>query len=203
MAETAARHLKATVLELGGKAPMLVLDDADLDEAVRAAAFGAFLNQGQICMSTERIVVDAVVADAFAARLARYAMTLVASDSRKGQTPLGSLVGREAADRILGLVRDAVAKGATLLCGGHANGTFMDATVLDHVAPNMAIYTEESFGPVVALVRGAWGRRSRPGRQRHRLRTLVRGIRTGRRAGHRGRAAHRVRHLPRQWRDRA
>ena len=153
VAETAARHLKAIVLELGGKAPMLVLDDADLDEAVRAAAFGAFLNQGQICMSTERIVVDAAVGDDFAAKLARHALTLLASDSRKGQTPLGSLVGHEAADRVLGLVRDAVAKGARLLCGGHANGTFMDATVLDHVTPNMAIYTEESFGPVVALVR--------------------------------------------------
>ena len=153
VAETAARHLKAIVLELGGKAPMLVLDDADIDEAVRAAAFGAFLNQGQICMSTERIVVDAAVADTFAAQLKRHALTLVAGDPRKGETALGSLVGREAADRVLGLVGDAVAKGARLLCGGHVDGTFMDATVLDHVSPNMAIYAEESFGPVVALVR--------------------------------------------------
>ncbi len=153
VAQSAARHLKPAVLELGGKAPLLVLDDADLEEAVKAAAFGAFMNQGQICMSTERIVVDAAVADAFAARLTRKALTLVAGDPRKGQAPLGSVVGRDAADRVIGLVRDAVAKGAQLLCGGHANGTFLDATVLDHVTPHMAIYAEESFGPVVAIVR--------------------------------------------------
>ena len=153
IAQTAARHLKPVVLELGGKAPFLVLDDADLDEAVRAAAFGAFMNQGQICMSTERIVVDESVADVFADRLAIKARTLVAGDPRRASAPLGSLVGREAADRVVGLVRDAVSKGARLLCGGHATGTFMDATVLDHVTPTMRIYAEESFGPVVALVR--------------------------------------------------
>jgi len=151
--EAAARHLKPALLELGGKAPFLVLEDADLDEAVRAAAFGAFMNQGQICMSTERIVVDDTVADAFAEKLARKAATLVAGDPRKANTPLGSIVGFEAVERIDGLVKDAVAKGARILTGGHANGTLMDATVLDHVTSAMRIYAEESFGPVVAIVR--------------------------------------------------
>ncbi|MGO8833455.1 MAG: aldehyde dehydrogenase [Roseiarcus sp.] len=153
VAEVAARHLKPALLELGGKAPFVVLDDADLDEAVKAAAFGAFFNQGQICMSTERIVVDEAVADAFAAKFARKAATLVAGDPRQGNTPLGSLVGYEAVERINRLIKDAVSKGARLLAGGPANSILMDATVLDHVTPAMQIYSEESFGPVAALVR--------------------------------------------------
>ena len=153
VAELAARHLKPALLELGGKAPLLVLDDADLDEAVAAAAFGAFMNQGQICMSTERLIVDESVADAFAAKLAVKAATLVAGDPRKGRTPLGALVGFDAVERVLGLVRDAVAKGARLIAGGAANGVLMDATVLDAVTPAMRIYAEESFGPVAAIIR--------------------------------------------------
>jgi len=153
VAELAARHLKPALLELGGKAPLIVLDDADLDEAVAAAAFGAFMNQGQICMSTERLIVDESVADAFAAKLAAKAATLVAGDPRKGRTPLGALVGFDAVERVLGLVRDAVAKGARLIAGGAANGVLMDATVLDNVTPAMRIYAEESFGPVAAIIR--------------------------------------------------
>jgi acyl-CoA reductase-like NAD-dependent aldehyde dehydrogenase len=153
VAELAARHLKPALLELGGKAPLIVLDDADLDEAVAAAAFGAFMNQGQICMSTERLIVDESVADAFAAKLAVKAATLVAGDPRKGRTPLGALVGFDAAERVLCLVRDAVAKGARLIAGGAANGVLMDATVLDNVTPAMRIYAEESFGPVAAIIR--------------------------------------------------
>ena len=153
IAETAARYLKPVVLELGGKAPFVVLDDADLDEAVKAAAFGAFMNQGQICMATERIVVDESVADAFVGRMASKALTLPAGDPRASSKPLGSLVGQDAVERVMGLVRDAVSKGAQLICGGRAAGPFMDATVLDHVTPIMRIYAEESFGPVVAIVR--------------------------------------------------
>lgn len=153
VAEAAARHLKPALLELGGKAPFVVLDDADLDEAVRAAAFGAFMNQGQICMSTERIVVDAAVADAFAEKLARKAATLVAGDPRLAATPLGSVIGLDAVERIDTLVKDAVLRGARILAGGHFRGTLMDATVLDHVTPAMRIYGEESFGPVVSMVR--------------------------------------------------
>ena len=153
IAELAARHLKPVLLELGGKAPLLVLDDADLDDAVAAAAFGAFMNQGQICMSTERLIVDEAVVDAFTRKLAAKAATLVAGDPRKAKAPLGAMISREAVERVLSLVRDAVAKGALLICGGHANGVLMDATLLDHVTPAMRIYHEESFGPVAAIIR--------------------------------------------------
>ena len=153
VAEVAARHLTPALLELGGKAPFVVLDDADLDEAVAAAAFGAFMNQGQICMSTERIVVDATVADAFAEKLAKKAATLVSGDPRRAATPLGSVIGLDAVERIDALVKDAVLRGARILAGGHARGTLMDATVLDHVTSAMRIYGEELFGPVVSIVR--------------------------------------------------
>jgi acyl-CoA reductase-like NAD-dependent aldehyde dehydrogenase len=153
IAETAARHLKPVLLELGGKAPLIVLDDADVDAAVKAAAFGAFMNQGQICMSTERIIVDNAVADEFVEKFAAKATSLPAGDPRSGNVVLGSIVSREAAKSISDLVADAVNKGAKLVAGGDLNGTVMSATVLDEVTPTHRIYSEESFGPVVSIVR--------------------------------------------------
>ena len=151
--ELSARYLKPAVLELGGKAPMLVLDDANLDEAVNGAAFGAFMHQGQICMSTERVVVDETVADAFVAKFAAKASSLPAGDPRGGNVVLGSLVSVEAAEKVERLVKDAVDKGAKLVAGGKREGSIMEATVLDHVKPHMDIYYEESFGPVASVIR--------------------------------------------------
>jgi acyl-CoA reductase-like NAD-dependent aldehyde dehydrogenase len=111
------------------------------------------MNQGQICMSTERIVVDEKVATPFVEMLARKAATLVAGNPLEGKMPLGTIIGYEAVARIDALVKDAVSKGARILTGGRANGTLMDATVLDHATPAMRIYSEESFGPVVAVIR--------------------------------------------------
>jgi len=153
IAQIAAKHLKRVLLELGGKAPLVILDDADLDEAVKAAAFGAYMNQGQICMSTERIVIDERVADAFVEKLAAKARSLPSGDPRKGEVVLGSLVASQAADRVNALIADSIAKGAKLVCGGVMPGTILPATIVDHVTPNMRIYGEESFGPVVTVVR--------------------------------------------------
>jgi acyl-CoA reductase-like NAD-dependent aldehyde dehydrogenase/ABC-type branched-subunit amino acid transport system ATPase component len=153
IAQTAAPYLKPVLLELGGKAPMIVLDDADLDAAVDAAAFGAFMNQGQICMSTERLVVDETVADAFVAKLAAKASKLPAGDPAKGDVVLGSVVNAEAVKRIAELLEDAKAKGAKVAAGGGIEGTIMQATVLDHVDSSMRVYGEESFGPVVSVIR--------------------------------------------------
>jgi len=153
IAQTCARHLKPVVLELGGKAPLVVLDDADVDAAVNAAAFGAFANSGQICMSTERIVVDETIADEFVAKFAAKAQSLPLGDPREGPVVLGSVVDMSTVARCNALVDDALAKGATLVCGGRADSTLMPATVLDHVTPAMQIYREESFGPVKAIVR--------------------------------------------------
>ena len=111
IAKKCAEHLKPVLLELGGKSPLVVLDDADLDEAVNAAAFGAFANQGQICMSTERIVVDEKVADEFVERFAAKAKSLTVGDPREGKAILGSLIDRSAAERVTSLVLDAVRQG--------------------------------------------------------------------------------------------
>lgn len=153
IAETAGRYLKPTLLELGGKAPMLVLDDADIEQAVAAAAFGAYMNQGQICMSTERIIVDEKIADEFVSALATKVSTLVAGDPKKGSTPLGSVVDQTATQRIKELIDDAVVKGARLVAGGGANATLVDAALLDNVSANMRVYSEESFGPLAAVIR--------------------------------------------------
>jgi len=153
IAQRAARHLKPCLLELGGKAPLIVLDDADLDEAVKAAAFGAFMNQGQICMSTERIIVVDTVAEDFATKFAAKAASMPAGDPRKGATPLGAVVDRKTVTHVNSLIEDALSKGATLRAGGIAESVLMPATVVDGVTDAMNIYRDESFGPVVAMIR--------------------------------------------------
>ncbi len=153
IAKRAAQHLKPCLLELGGKAPLIVLEDADLDEAVKAAAFGAFMNQGQICMSTERIIVVEAVADAFAAKFAAKAKSLATGDPREGTTPLGAVVDRKTVDHVNSLINDATAKGATVLSGGTADSVLMPATVVDGVTSAMNLYRDESFGPIVAMIR--------------------------------------------------
>lgn len=153
IAQSCARHLKPSLLELGGKAPLIVLDDADVDAAVDAAVFSAFANSGQTCMSAERIILDDKIADEFARKFAARAQSLPLRDPRKGPTVLGSVSDKSVVERCNALIDDAVAKGARLLCGGRSESTLMRATVLDHVTPAMRIYDEESFGPVKALVR--------------------------------------------------
>jgi benzaldehyde dehydrogenase (NAD) len=141
IAHRAAENLKPVLLELGGKAPLIVLEDADLDEAVKAAAFGAFMNAGQICMSTERIIVVEAVADEFAEKFAGKAASMPAP-------AVGDLVDGEAQATFQVLVEDALAKGAARLGDG-------PATVIDRVAPSMRLYRDESFGPVVGIIRVA------------------------------------------------
>jgi acyl-CoA reductase-like NAD-dependent aldehyde dehydrogenase/ABC-type branched-subunit amino acid transport system ATPase component len=154
IALTCAKHLKPSVLELGGKAPMVVLDDADLEAAVNGAAFGAFANSGQICMSTERFIVDRKIADDFVAMFAKKAKGLPLGDPRKPEpVVLGSVIGMGTVEHCNALIDDALAKGAKLVCGGKADSTLMPATLLDHVTPKMRIYHEETFGPVKCIVR--------------------------------------------------
>ncbi len=153
IAKRAAEHIKPCLLELGGKAPLLVLEDADLDEAVKAAAFGAFMNQGQICMSTERIIVVEVVADAFAAKFAEKVNSLATGDPREGKTPLGAVVDQKTVSHVNALIDDALIKGATVLSGGKCDSVLMPATVVDNVTAGMSIYRDESFGPVTAMIR--------------------------------------------------
>jgi acyl-CoA reductase-like NAD-dependent aldehyde dehydrogenase len=153
LAQLAAKYLKPILLELGGKAPLLVLADADIDAAVNATVFGAFANQGQICMSTERVIVDRSVADEFAQKLAKRVAALPVGNPNEGEFVLGSVVGAPTVQRVQRLVGEAVKQGAKVLCGGDAKGTIMSGLVVDHVTPAMALFREESFGPQVSITR--------------------------------------------------
>ncbi|MDB5929885.1 MAG: Aldehyde Dehydrogenase [Polaromonas sp.] len=154
IAQKAATHLKRCLLELGGKSPLVVLEDADVDEAVKAAVFGSFLYQGQICMSTERLVVDEAIANEFVAKFAARASALEAGDPASNpHCVIGPMISPSSGTRINDLLQDALAKGAILVCGGQASGAVMPATILDHVKPNMKIYDEETFGPITVIVR--------------------------------------------------
>ncbi|MEO6389249.1 MAG: aldehyde dehydrogenase [Croceibacterium sp.] len=154
IAQRAAGHLKPVLLELGGKAPMIVLEDADLDEAVKAAAFGAYMNQGQICMSTERIIVVESVADEFARKFADKVKSMSVGDPAAGKTPLGAVVDRHTVEKCYALIEDAVSQGAELLTGGETTqNVLMPAHLVDKVTPAMKLFRDESFGPVVGIAR--------------------------------------------------
>lgn len=155
IAMRAAEQLKPCLLELGGKAPLIVLEDADLDETVKAAAFGAYFNQGQICMSTERLIVVEAVADEFAQRFADKVRTLEAGDPAVDGAALGAVVDEHTVERVNTLIDDAVSKGAEILVGGKCDSVLMPPTLLDHVTGSMALYREESFGPIVGMIRAA------------------------------------------------
>lgn len=144
----AGQHLKPALLELGGKAPLIVLEDADIDQAVAAAVFGSFMNHGQICMSTERIVVDHKIADVFSAALVARVQQLDGSPALQGR-----LISERAAQQALDLVLDAQHKGAKVLTPVHRDGARMQPVVIDRVQPSMDVYREESFGPIASIVR--------------------------------------------------
>lgn len=153
VAVEAAQVLKRCVLELSGKSPLIVLEDADVDAAAAAAITGAFFNQGQVCMSTERIIVIEDIADRFVETLVQKTVDLSASDPKVSTAPLGRLINADAAARVADLVADAVHHGAALKRGGEVAGEVMQPAVLDHVTPGMRIYREESFGPVASVIR--------------------------------------------------
>lgn len=153
IAETAAKYLKPVLLELGGKAPVVVLNEADINEAVNAVAFGAFFNQGQICMSTERVLVQDNIADQFIEKLIEKTRSIRAGNPTSKDNVLGVLESRRAANRIQHLLEDAQNKGADLPLGIHIEDTTMQPTLVLNIKPDMLLYREESFGPVCTVQR--------------------------------------------------
>jgi acyl-CoA reductase-like NAD-dependent aldehyde dehydrogenase len=151
----AAQHLKPAVLELGGKNPLIILEDADPDLAVDAAVFGAFMNSGQICMSTDRIIIHDSLVEAFIPRYVERIRALPCGDPADPATIVGPLINRRGAQRIAGLVKDAAAKGATLLTGDGSiegpNETLIRPVVLTDVTTDMDIFRSEIFGPAVVI----------------------------------------------------
>ena len=151
LAEAAGRNLKRIVLELGGYNPLIVLADADVEYAVNASAFGSFMHQGQICMSTRRIIVERSIADEFSQRLAEKTAGLKTGDPKEPDTVIGPLINAQALKSVRSRVEDAVAKGAKVLAGGEAVGPAFQATLLADVPEDSEFAREETFGPVVAI----------------------------------------------------
>jgi acyl-CoA reductase-like NAD-dependent aldehyde dehydrogenase len=151
VAEAAGRNLKRTVLELGGYNPLVVLADADVEYAVDAAAFGAYLHQGQICMSARKLIVERAVADAFSERLAEKTAGLKVGDPKEPDTIVGPLINEQALATVKARVEEAVSKGARVLAGGHAVGPCFEPTLLADVPSDCELAHLETFGPVAAI----------------------------------------------------
>lgn len=157
LAVEAARNLKRFTLEMGGKSPLIVLGDADLDYAVDAAAFGIFLHQGQVCMASSKVIVEAPLFDAFCEKFAAKAKTIKVGHPRDPETVVGPLIRPSQIAFIDGHLDDAKAKGAEIILGGSHEGQYFAPTILTGVTPEMRIYNEESFGPVVSIFKVADG----------------------------------------------
>ena len=153
IAAKAGAHLKKCCVELGGKDALIVCDDADMDRATAAANFGSFMHQGQICMSVEKILVQESVFDEFLSRFAARAAKLKVGDpsADKGHV-IGPLINDKQAGKVREQIEDAVAKGARVVIGGGVEGRFVEPTILTGVTPDMKVYAEETFGPVVPVI---------------------------------------------------
>src|SRR5467141_3007032 len=151
LAERAGRTLKRTVLELGGFNPMIILDDVDMDYAVRTATFGSFFHQGQICLNTRRIIIQRKIYAEFLSKFVARTKTLPSGDPLNPKTLIGPLITRAALELVDGRVKEAVAKGAQLQTGGTFDGQIYQPTILTDVPLDTAVANEETFGPVVVV----------------------------------------------------
>ncbi|RLL21818.1 aldehyde dehydrogenase family protein [Acinetobacter chengduensis] len=145
--------LKRVALELGGNAPLVVLDDADLDLAASIAAFGRFLHQGQICMSTNRVIVDAKVHDAFVNKLINKVKTIPYGDPDETTTIVGPIINKNQIKNIKQLIEQGIAQGAELVLGGEIKNNVIPPHVFINVDPESALAKEESFGPVLPIIK--------------------------------------------------
>lgn len=152
VAELAAKHFKQYYLELGGKNPLIILKDADMEYAVKTAIMSGLLHQGEICMSADRIIVEEPFADEFAKQLAGFVSHLPSGDPKDPQTFIGPVIHDKQVQDIDAHVKDAIEKGAELLTGGTYEGRVYAPTVLKNITPDMKIYYEETFGPVISII---------------------------------------------------
>ena len=152
IAETCGRHLKRSLLELGGKAPMIVMADADLDEAVNAANFGAFMHSGQICMATERIIVDGKVADEFTDGLAKKASAMTVGDPTNPETMIGPLINKARSSVSPSWSRTRSRRAPRSPPAARPRAPASSPPCSTKVTPEMRVYSEESFGPVVPIL---------------------------------------------------
>jgi acyl-CoA reductase-like NAD-dependent aldehyde dehydrogenase len=152
LAEKAGRHLKRVALELGGQNPMIILRDADIDNAVNAAAFGGFLHQGQICMSTRRIIVEKSISQEFIEKFVNKVSKFKVGNPKEPDTIIGPIINTQQFNHIKESVDAAVRDGAKILCGGKSEGLCYYPTVLTNVKAGTPFSREETFGPVVSVI---------------------------------------------------
>lgn len=153
IAARAGAHLKKACVELGGKDALIVCDDADLERATAAASFGSFMHQGQICMSVEKVLVQQTIFEPFLKRFVERASKLRMGDPTKDKANvIGPLINDRQAAKVRAQIDDALAQGATLALGGRVEGRFVEPTILLGVTPQMLVYREETFGPVVPVI---------------------------------------------------
>ena len=145
-------HLKKACIELGGKDSLIVLEDADMERATSAASFGAFMHQGQICMSVEKVLVQEAVYDTFLKAFVARAAKLKTGNVADKSNVIGPLINDRQAARVKHQLDDAVAKGAKIALGGGVRGRFVEPTIVTNVAPDMDIWRDETFGPVAVVV---------------------------------------------------
>jgi len=153
IAARAGAHLKKACVELGGKDALIVCEDADLERATQAANFGSFMHQGQICMSVEKILVQEQIFQPFVERFVERASRLKVGDPTKDPSHvIGPLINDKQAAKVKEQIQDAVAKGATVALGGGVKGRYVEPTILLNVTPDMLVYRDETFGPVVPVI---------------------------------------------------
>ncbi len=145
--------MKKVTLELGGNDPLIVLDDANTDAAVKGVINGAYLNAGQVCMGVKRIIVQEGIYEEFKAKLVEETSKIKMGNPMDKKTQLGTLISKKAAVHVEETVNNAVKDGAQILIGGKRNGAFYEATVIDKVTPDMDIVVNETFGPVAPLIK--------------------------------------------------
>ena len=153
IAAKAGAHLKKCCVELGGKDSLIVLDDADMERATQAANFGSFMHQGQICMSVEKVLVHEKIFDDFLKRFVERAAKLKVGDPTKSKEHvIGPLINDKQTAKVKEQLEDAIAKGAKVVLGGKIEGRFVEPTILTGVTPDMKLYQDETFGPVVPVI---------------------------------------------------
>jgi acyl-CoA reductase-like NAD-dependent aldehyde dehydrogenase len=152
VAARAGQLFKKCCVELGGKDAIIIMDDADIENSVNAATFGTFMHQGQICMSTERVIVHKAVADEFIEKFVANTKKLKIGNPREMGNCIGPIINDKQVAKIRAQVDEAVAKGAKILCGGKNDGRFFEPTILANVTRDMKVFREETFGPVAPII---------------------------------------------------
>jgi len=152
IAAKAGAHLKKACVELGGKDSLIVLEDADMERATSAASFGAFMHQGQICMSVEKVLVHESIYPEFLRQFVARAAKLKTGDTADQGNVIGPLINDRQVERVKFQIEDALAKGARAVLGGHIRDRFVEPTILTNVSPDMAVWQDETFGPVAVVV---------------------------------------------------